>query len=354
MSPKINGNSLADLVKQAVQREVAPQLKEMQELLQEALARITSLENEIVECKATPSAPRLPPSPSSSSSVCRHWLRNRCTWKEQCRFSHGEVSDADSEGSYSADINAKDLEEEEMLTKVAEATSSFSSCEVKMNSSEVVECLLMSNLPPRHQSVSGVLQPEPAGGALARTGFDSDVKPHGVLHCAIVEDLLGDIVHKAVDVVEMRKKRERHNHLANTVDHIQAKYMEKYSPQKEGDIIFSAQVAIPRIDFSKVKPHLHKKLPQPVSIAVQGCYSDPASQSQETCSKCLWRLGDRNGNSSEYNKYCKCGFPFGTLPGFNTSVGIVAVPKDPIGGYVYAGGTGDKTTWRLHAEEVYL
>ena len=146
-----------------------------------------------------------------------------------------------------------------------------------MNSSEVVECLLMSNPPPKHQSVSGVLQPEPIGGALARTGFDSDVKPHGVLHCSFVEDILVDIVNKAVDVVEMHQEKERHHHLADTVDKLQAKYLEKYSPQKEGDIIFSAQVAIPRIDFSKVKPHMHKKLPQPASIAVQGCYPDPAS-----------------------------------------------------------------------------
>ena len=349
---------MADLVKQAVQREVTQQLNEMQEVLQVALARITSLEEEIAECKTTPRAPRLPSTPSSSSSVCRHWLRNRCTWKDQCRFSHGgEASDADSEGTSSAVIDTKDFEEVEMLPKVTEVTSSLSSCEVKMNSSEVVECLLMSNLPPRHQSVSGVLQPEPVGGALARTGFDSDVKPHGVLHCAMVEDLLGDIVLKAVDVVEKHKEQERHHQLATTVDILQAKYMAKYSPQKKGDsdIVYSAEVAIPRIDFSKVKPHLHKKLPQPVSIAVHGCYPDPASsQSQEKCAICLWRLGDRNGNSGDYSNYCKCGRPFGSLPGFNTSVGVVAVPKDPIGGYVYAGGTGDKTTWRLHADEIFI
>ena len=64
---------MADLVKQAVQKEVTSQLNEMQELLKAALTRITSLE-EIVEYKATPRAPRLPSIPSSSSSVCRHWL----------------------------------------------------------------------------------------------------------------------------------------------------------------------------------------------------------------------------------------------------------------------------------------
>ena len=90
---------MADLVKQAVQKEVTSQLNEMQELLKAALTRITSLEEEIVLCKVTPRAPRLPSTPSSSSSVCRHWLRNRCTWRDQCKFSHGgETSDADSEG----------------------------------------------------------------------------------------------------------------------------------------------------------------------------------------------------------------------------------------------------------------
>ena len=348
---------MADLVKQAVQKEVTSQLHKMQEMLQVALARITSLEEEIVEYKATPRAPRLPSTPSSSSSVCRHWLRKRCTWKDQCRFSHGgEASDADSEGS-SAVVNTKNLEEVVRLTKVAEVTSINSSCEVKLPSSEIVGCLIKSNLPPRPQSVPGVLQSEPVGDALVRTGFDSFVKPHGGLHCSLVENLLGDIVDKVVDSVAMRKEKEWLDQMSANVDNIQARFLARYSPQKEGDadVIHSAQVAIPSIDFSKVKPHLHKKLPQPVSIAVHGCYPDPASsQSQEKCAICLWRLGDRNGNSGDYSKYCKCGCPFGTLPGFDTSVGVVPVPKDPIGGYVYAGGTGDKTTWRLHAEEIYI
>ena len=47
-------------------------------------------------------------------------------------------------------------------------------------------------------------------------------------------------------------------------------------------------------------------------------------------------------------------WPFGSLPGFVTSLGVVAVPEDPIGGYVYAGGAGDKTVWQLHADAVYL
>ena len=37
-----------------------------------------------------------------------------------------------------------------------------------------------------------------------------------------------------------------------------------------------------------------------------------------------------------------------------TSLGDVAAPKEPIGGYVYGGGAGAGTVWRLHAEAVYI
>ena len=39
--------------------------------------------------------------------------------------------------------------------------------------------------------------------------------------------------------------------------------------------------------------------------------------------------------------------PFGTLPGFETSLGIVAVPSTPVGGYVYC---PDARKWVIHAE----
>ena len=42
--------------------------------------------------------------------------------------------------------------------------------------------------------------------------------------------------------------------------------------------------------------------------------------------------------------------PFGSLPGFETTRGIVAPPKDPIhGGYVYDGGHGKNTKYILLA-----
>ena len=106
---------MADLVKQTMLKKVEPQLTTMHELLLGALARIACLEKELTVYKANCSVPRLPSQSSSSSQLCRHWLKRRCMWKEKCRFSHG--SDASSEGSY-ASVAAKDLEEEPPLSKV--------------------------------------------------------------------------------------------------------------------------------------------------------------------------------------------------------------------------------------------
>ena len=160
---------MADLVKKQVEQEVT----QLHQLMLGAMARITCLENELSNIKAERSFPRPPSTSTSSSQVCRHWLKRRCSWKEKCRFSHD--SDADSEGS----IDAKD----QMGTRPTPSSSR----EVKLDFTEDAKLLIdvKSNLPPRPQSVSGALQAEPVGDALVRTSYDSDVKPHRGLHCAI-------------------------------------------------------------------------------------------------------------------------------------------------------------------------
>ena len=50
---------------------------------------------------------------------------------------------------------------------------------------------------------------------------------------------------------------------------------------------------------------------------------------------------DFNYFSSQYSK------PFGTLPGYKTSLGVVAVPTTPVGGYVYC---PDAKKWVIFAE----
>ena len=338
--PAINGSSMADLVKKQVEQEVA----QLHQLLLGAMARITCLENELSNTKAERSSPRPPTTSTSSSQVCRHWLRKRCTWNERCRFSHG--SDADSEGSI-ADVNTKDLRE-------SRPTPSSSS-EVKLHNAEDAMLLIdfESNLPPRPQSVSGALQLEPVGDALVQAGFDSDVKPHGGLHHSLVEDLLGDILGKVVDTVAMCKENERHHHLVTTVDILQAKYMEKYSPQQVGSDIHSAEVAVPRVDFAKVKPHLHMNLPKPNLYPVHSCSPDPKFYTDcHMVRHDAHHQGCSGGCKPLFDMANVC--PFGSLAGFATNLGIVAIPQAPIGGYIYKGGTGDSTTWQLYAEAVYL
>ena len=137
------------------------------------------------------------------------------------------------------------------------------------------------------------------------------------------------------------------------VDKIDAKHAAKYSPQKEGNFIHSAEVAIPRVDFSKVKPHLHRNLPKPYLYPVYSCSPDP-----EFYTNChLVKLSDNHqgcaGGCKPLFDIAKAS-PFGSLPGFETNLGIVPIPQAPIGGYIYKGGTADETTWQLYAEAVYI
>ena len=144
--------------------------------------------------------------------------------------------------------------------------------------------------------------------------------------------------------------------MVDEIARLEAKYGAKYKSVEEGGVLHSAQVAIPRVDFSKVKPHLHRKLPKPESIPVQACSIDPNFYT--SCTDCV-NARSRGGQYPEHGyRACAPPFeqssPFGALPGFVTSLGAVAVPEEPIGGYVYDGGSGDATRWRLHAEAVYV
>ena len=108
MGPKINGKSVADLVLEAVHQQLEVKLGDYKDMLNNALARINSLEEEIAKCQRN-SNPNFPINKSpSKSEICRHWLKNQCTWKRKCRFSHGGGASSISSLSY---FNDKDLEE---------------------------------------------------------------------------------------------------------------------------------------------------------------------------------------------------------------------------------------------------
>ena len=367
MGPKINGNSVSDLVLAAVQKQLEVEMGDYKDLLNNALARINSLEEEIAQCRQH-SNPIFPIIKSSSKSdICRHWLKNQCTWKQKCRFSHGGGASTTSSLSY---FNAKDLEEvalydKEKVDKSVQvelsldySPSSTSTCEIPLLSSEVVGCLLNSNLSSRPCSVSGVLQPELVGAALSNSVADS-----------VMDDLLESVVSSsnakqpvppgwAVPVVDVTKltspvtgpcipaskDEEWVEDMLVTIGKLELKYDAKYKPLEEGGVIFSAEVAIPKVDFSKVKPHLHRKLPKPESVPVQACSIDPTLHT--SCTICA---NARSQGIQHPERHSACAppfelpFPFGALPGFVTSLGVVAVPEEPIGGYVYDGGSGDAT-----------
>ena len=230
-----------------------------------------------------------------------------------------------------------------------------------MNSSEIVECLLDSNLPSRPSYVSGVLQPELVDAALSNN-----------IVVSVLDEVLSSAVMSAKSVpvaaasrmcstvtgppIPVSKDEEWVEDMLMTIEKLEQKYDTKYKPLEEGGVIFSAEVAIPKVDFSKVKPHLHRKLPKPKAVPVQACSIDPTLYT--SCTICA---NARSQGIQHPERHSACAppfelapFPFGALPGFVTSQGVVAVPGEPIGGYVYAGGTGEGTVWQLHAETVYV
>ena len=230
-------------------------------------------------------------------------------------------------------------------------TSSLAStCEIPMENSEIVGCLLNSNLPSRPCSVSGVLQPELVGAALSNSIVDS------LLNNLIQTVVSSSVANKPLTVVDVPKEDKWLEDMVVAINKLKAKYGAKYKPIEEDGVIHSAQVAVPRIDFSQVKPHLHRKLPKPDSVPVQACSIDPNFYT--SCTICA-NARIKGFQHPEHNyRACSPPFeqplPFGALPGFVTSQGVVAVPVQPIGGYVYAGGTGDATKWQLHAQEVFV
>ena len=251
-------------------------------------------------------------------------------------------------------FNTKDLEVAPYARpKVEKSVQVGFSSETSSSSSRVCAFpLSSSDLPSRPNYVAGVLQPELVGAALSNN-----------IVMSVLGEVLSSVVTSAKSVPAVATVRwsspitgpctpvsEEEKWLRDmevAINKLEAKYGAKYKPIEEGGVVHSAQVAIPRIDFSKVKPHLHKKLPQPSKIRVQGCSPDPDTyQHHLECPRCSWRKGE--------SSFEVCESPFGYLPGFITSSGVVAVPEDPIGGYVYAGGYGSASQWQLHAEDIYI
>ena len=370
MGPKINGGSIAELVKLEVQMTVNDQKNELlemknrleaqldrsHELLLGALARITCLESEISKYHqntykpSTSSSSSLPKGRVPSSQLCRHWLRNRCTWRENCNFRHGGDGSVNSSANSAFQLSASSsYQAEEMKANIMKADNMLveidNNYDDKIKVSEVDQVKLPNFdqllLPPKHpgcsksetKSRSSLSKPAvPTIGHIVHNRFvSSGGNPKKIKTAPLPESPQKELM--------WQKK------VLDKVEALEVRYSEKYQPRMDEEgIIHSGSVLVPRIDFQKVKPHLQRNLPKPEAFPVHGC--SPDSNFYE------------DAHILHEGRYEKAKFnlasPFGTKAGFETNHGIVSIPDTPLHGYIYAGGYGNNTRWQLFAEAVFI
>ena len=67
-----------------------------------------------------------------------------------------------------------------------------------------------------------------------------------------------------------------HKNMLEKVKVLEENYADQYSPKMdENGVIHSAKVMIPKVNFSKVKPHILRNLPKPGIYPLHGCSPDP-------------------------------------------------------------------------------
>ena len=87
----------------------------------------------------------------------QHWLKNQCTWKQKCRFSHGSAT--------STSLSDVSQDSEEVATYTKEKTDKsvqvgFSSGFSSSSGSICAVPMPSLDLPSRPNYIAGVLQPE--------------------------------------------------------------------------------------------------------------------------------------------------------------------------------------------------
>ena len=340
MGPKINGLSISDLVSNAVEKRLAEELGVYKDLLNNALTRIKNLEEETAHFREM-SNNNFPISKSPKTDICRHWLKNQCTWRQRCRFSHCQGSSSTSSTSTASSLPGSNAK----VVKTSKVEKSIQvSFPMESSPSLVITSVVpkSSSVLTRPSFVSGVLQPELVGAALTH-----DIA-EGVVDCLL--DAVVEIANKTDFAAKVAKDAEWVENMLLNIAKLEERYNAKSKPGGDDGAIYSAQVAIPKVDFTKVKPHLHRNLPKPSLCPVYACSEDPKFYTQccksicETCRSAPGPLKAKFDSPS----------PFGSLPGFYTNLGVVPVPQDPIGGFVYKGGTDADTTWQLYADAVFI
>ena len=98
----------------------------------------------------------------------------------------------------------------------------------------------------------------------------------------------------------------------------------------------------PCVNENRLNPGQYKNLPQPLAYPVQSCSPDPKFYEKEVDVY----IGQGHGYMKKYPAWGRKKSPFGVLYGFQTNMGVVAVPSVPVHGYRCSSTSG---TWQIYA-----
>ena len=90
------------------------------------------------------------------------------------------------------------------------------------------------------------------------------------------------------------------------------------------------EVEYPQVDFNHLNSHFIKNIPKPESYPIYGCSEDSE----------FYEKSNHGKRPTFFNS-----FPFGAKQGYDTNLGIVAVPDQPIFGYIWTENQG----FKIHA-----
>ena len=350
MPPKVNGLSLQDLVKTEVHKAVKHHAGEIQEikslmqaeldtahqLLLGALARIACLEEKHnkVNLSTSPSSSVFSSPHSKSSSICRHFLQNRCSYGSDCKFSHeGRKRESSFNSAVSDLISFTESDKQQQSSELDQASLQPADKALSLNKvhlpnikNTLLPCGASSQVqfsPDASQPTSPA--PSPAPPSTPSSSSSADTQASKTSSKTPPEDVAWL------------------NKMLNKVTALEGKYANQFSPWKdEGGVTHSAKVWTPTLDFSQIKPGLLRTLPKPDKFPLYGC-----SPESDFYHKCIDTI---HGRRPKF----ECEMPFGSTAAFQTNLGIISVPADPIGGFVYKSGYGDSTVYQLHAQQSFL
>ena len=202
-------------------------------------------------------------------------------------------------------------------------------------------------------SRSGVSQPHSTpASTTSSTPNTSPVTRHQQIHPKTKKDEVKPAKTALIDI-----DKTSITHLVKVVDDISTKYgnpnlSKRNTPRKRPSVVpkvlasiwknydllsFTSFIQVPdptpSIDWTQVK--LKPSLPNPAHFPIHSASQDPNLY--------LEREGYYSTSKAEFDV---SEAPFGTIPGYKTTKGVVPVPDQPVGGYIYCLETNG---WLIHA-----